>query len=263
MTMSAIASEIDRFNRLAATWWDSAGPMRPLHVVNRLRLSYLLELIDTRLATLGRPIHGLRLLDIGCGAGLLCEPLAQLGAQVTGIDAAARNIAAARAHAISEGLRIDYRSGEPAAALAAEERFDLVLLLEVVEHVADVESFVARAARHVAPGGLLVASTIDRSLSSFLFAIVGAEYVFRVLPRGTHEWRRFVRPAELQAAARGAGLEVIEQRGMRYLPVLHRASWVRDTSVNYITAFARAGADAEAGPGSDGPLALLSRERSS
>jgi 2-polyprenyl-6-hydroxyphenyl methylase/3-demethylubiquinone-9 3-methyltransferase len=237
--MSAVVSEIDRFNRLSATWWDRRGPMRPLHVINRLRLAYLLELIESRLARRGRPVHGLRVLDIGCGAGLLCEPLARFGAAVTGIDAAEKNIAAARAHAIGEGLRIDYRAGAPAAALRADERFDLVLLLEVVEHVDDVEAFVAGAARHVAPGGLLVASTIDRTWKSFALAIVGAEFVFRVLPRGTHQWRRFVRPAELEAATQRAGLRSIDRRGMRYLPVLHRASWVRDTSVNYLAALAR------------------------
>ncbi len=244
--MSAVASEVDRFNRLAAVWWDSRGPMRPLHVVNALRLAYLGELVDTHLAPLGRPLRGLRVLDIGGGAGLLAEPLARAGARVTGIDAAEKNIAAARAHAQSGGLSIDYRAGEPATALRAEERFDLVLLLEVVEHVDDVAGFVATAARHVGPGGMLVASTIDRTAKSFLFAIVGAEYVVRVLPRGTHQWRRFVRPAELAAAAARAGLTQIERRGMRYLPVLHRASWVRDTSVNYIAAFRRPSARAGA-----------------
>lgn len=237
--MIAIAAEVDRFNRLATTWWDSAGPMRPLHVVNTLRLTYLLDLIDAHLAPQRRKIDGLRVLDVGCGAGLLCEPLARLGACVVGIDAAQKNIAAARAHAASEGLSIDYRVGEPSTALGADDRFDLVLLLEVVEHVDDAAAFVEAAARHVAPGGRLVASTIDRTLKSFVFAIVGAEYVFRVLPRGTHQWWRFVRPAELQAAARWSGLSLIDLRGMRYLPVLHRATWVRSTSVNYIAAFAR------------------------
>ncbi len=244
--MSAIASEVERFNRLAATWWDSAGPMRPLHVINRLRQAYLSELIESHFAPLGRPIDGLRVLDVGCGAGLLCEPLAARGARVTGIDVAEKNIAAARVHAAGAGLRIDYRVGAPADAIDAGERFDLVLLLEVVEHVDDVHSFVASAARHVAPGGLLVASTIDRTLKSFVFAIVGAEYVFRVLPRGTHQWRRFVRPAQLHAAAGAAGLSTIDVRGMRYLPVLHRAAWVGDTSVNYTAAYARPDAHANA-----------------
>lgn len=238
--MTIIASEIDRFNRLSATWWNSAGPMRPLHVINDLRLDYLRQLMAQRFAcAVPSNLAGLRVLDIGCGAGLLCEPLARSGAQVTGIDAAAKNVAAARIHAASQCMSIDYRVGDPGAALRPDERFDVVLLLEVVEHVADVEAIVAAAARHVAPGGLLVVSTIDRTWKSFAVAIVGAEYVFRVLPTGTHDWRRFVRPAELESAAGRAGLALADFRGMRYLPLIHRASWVRDTSVNYIAAFSR------------------------
>ncbi|MCC7216447.1 MAG: bifunctional 2-polyprenyl-6-hydroxyphenol methylase/3-demethylubiquinol 3-O-methyltransferase UbiG [Burkholderiales bacterium] len=238
--MTALASEIDRFNRLSATWWNAAGPMRPLHVVNALRQDYIGARIAARFGRTGpAPLTGIRIVDIGCGAGLLCEPFARLGAQVTGVDAAAGNVAAARIHAAAERLAIDYRIGEPAAALRDDERFDAVLLLEVVEHVDDVDGLVRRAARHVAPGGLLFVSTIDRTWRSFALAIVGAEYVFRVLPRGTHDWRRFVRPRELAAMATGAGLALADLRGMRYLPVLHRASWVRDTSVNYIAEFAR------------------------
>jgi 2-polyprenyl-6-hydroxyphenyl methylase/3-demethylubiquinone-9 3-methyltransferase len=241
--MTIIVSEIDRFNRLSATWWNSAGPMRPLHVINALRLEYLRQLMTQQFnCAVPSNLEGLRILDIGCGAGLLCEPLARSGAQVTGIDAAARNVAAARIHAASRGITIDYRVGDPAMALRPDERFDVVLLLEVVEHVADVESFVAAAGRHVAPGGMLVASTIDRTWKSFAVAIVGAEYVFRVLPKGTHDWHRFVRPAELESAASLAGLALADLRGMRYLPLMHRASWVRDTSVNYVAAFSRADA---------------------
>ena len=237
--MTAVAAEIERFNRLAATWWDSRGPMRPLHVINALRLDYLLALVDAHLAPHGRPLAGLRVLDIGCAAGLLSEPLAARGARVTGIDAAEKNIAAARLHAERSGVAVDYRVGDAATALAADERFDVVALLEVVEHVDDVDAMIATAARHVGPGGLLLASTIDRTWKSWLFAIVGAEYVFRVLPVGTHQWRHFVRPGEMQAAAMRAGLRRIDLRGMRYLPLLHRADWVRDTSVNYIAVFER------------------------
>ncbi len=213
--------------------------MRPLHVINRLRLSYLLELIEAHLAPQGRALAGLRVLDVGCGAGLLCEPLAARGARVTGIDAADRNIAVARLHAATAGLDIDYRAGDSTRVVRDDEQFDVVLLLEVVEHVDDVAAFVAAAARHIAPGGLLIVSTIDRTLKSLVCAIIGAEYLLRVLPRGTHQWVRFVRPAELQGFAHRAGLAGIDLRGMRYLPVIHRAAWVRSTAVNYIAAFAR------------------------
>jgi len=238
LPMHAVPAEIARFNRLAATWWDARGPMRPLHVINELRLQYLHQLLATHFGAARTPA-GLRVLDVGCGAGLLAEPLALRGAQVTAIDAAEKNIAAARLHAAASGASVDYRVGELTDTLAADARFDLVTLLEVVEHVEDVPATIDAAARRVAPGGLLVASTIDRTAKSWLFAIVGAEYLFRVLPVGTHQWRRFVRPDEMQAAAQTAGLRRIDLRGMRYLPVLHRAGWIRDTSVNYLAAFAR------------------------
>jgi 2-polyprenyl-6-hydroxyphenyl methylase/3-demethylubiquinone-9 3-methyltransferase len=245
--MTAIASEIERFDRLSATWWNPTGPMRPLHVVNALRQTHVLERIASYFGRDGESLSGLRILDVGCGGGLLSEPLARRGGQVVGIDASPGNVAAAQRHAASQGVAVDYRLGEPDQALGPAESFDLVLALEVVEHVQDVAAFVGTVARHVAPGGLLLASTIDRTWKSFIFAIVGAEYVLRVLPRGTHQWRRFVRPAELAAAASRAGLQQIDLRGMRYLPLVHRASWCRDTRVNYLATFAR---DAgTAGPG--------------
>ena len=229
--------EVERFNRLAATWWNSAGPMRPLHVVNGLRLGYVLEQIAHRF---GRPVgdlHQLRIADIGCGAGLMCEPLAARGAHVIGVDAAAKNVAAARLHASAGRLDIDYRVGEPKAALRDGEVFDVLLLLEVVEHVDDVQAFVRETVRHLKPGGLLLVSTINRTPRSFVTAIVGAEYVFRVLPRGTHRWAQFVRPAELERSARTCGLAQQDLRGMGYLPLVHRAWWTRDVSVNYIASF--------------------------
>ena len=237
---TVIAEEIDRFNRLSATWWNSAGTMRPLHVVNALRLGYITDSITRHFGLVqGGTLHGLRILDLGCGGGLLSEPLARRGAQVLGIDASAGNVAAARLHAQTEGVAVEYRLGEPQDALGDEAPFDVVLALEVVEHVRDVGAFMATAARCVAPGGMLVASTIDRTWKSYLFAILGAEVLLRVLPRGTHQWQRFVRPAELAAATGRAGLVQTDLRGMRYLPVVHRASWVHDTQVNYIAAFAR------------------------
>lgn len=238
--MTVIAAEIERFNRLSATWWNSTGPMRALHVVNTLRLGYITGRIEQHFGLArGAPLTGIRILDLGCGGGLLSEPLAQREARVVGIDAARGNVAAARLHAASEGVAVDYRLGEPSAALHDDERFDVVLALEVVEHVSDVNAFVTTAARCVAPGGMLFASTLDRTWKSFLFAIVGAEYLLRVLPRGTHEWQRFVRPTELAAAVGRAGLVQTDLRGMRYLPLVHRASWTPDTRVNYIAAFAR------------------------
>jgi 2-polyprenyl-6-hydroxyphenyl methylase/3-demethylubiquinone-9 3-methyltransferase len=246
--MTAISSEIERFNRLSATWWNSTGPMRPLHVVNALRLGYVLDRIESHFGlSRGASLAGLRILDVGCGGGLLSEPLARLGAHVVGIDASPGNVAAARLHAAAHGVSVAYRLGEPARVLADEERFDVVLALEVVEHVSDVPAFAETVAHSVAPGGLLFASTIDRTWKSFVFAIVGAEYILRVLPRGTHHWRRFVRPAELAAAVGRVGLRQTDLRGMRYLPLLHRASWCRDTRVNYMAAFAR-GTQAAAQP---------------
>ena len=245
--MTAIASEIERFDRLSATWWNPSGPMRPLHVVNALRQTHVLERIASHFGRDGESLAGLRILDVGCGGGLLSEPLARRGGQVVGIDASPGNVAAAQRHAASQGVAVDYRLGDPDQALGRAESFDLVLALEVVEHVQDVAAFVGTVAQHVAPGGLLLASTIDRTWKSFVFAIVGAEYVLRVLPRGTHQWQRFVRPAELAEAASRAGLQQIDLRGMRYLPLVHRASWCRDTRVNYLATFARGAG--RAGPG--------------
>jgi len=237
--MTAIASEIERFNQLSATWWNSEGPMRPLHVVNALRLDHVVEQITLHfgLETHPQPLAGLRILDVGCGGGLLAEPLARLGARVVGVDASPGNVAAARVHAATHGAEVDYRLGEPGEVLGSDEQFDVVLALEVVEHVSDVTAFVDTVARSVAPGGLLFASTIDRTWKSFVFAIVGAEYLLRVLPRGTHQWRQFVRPAELAAAVSRSGLQQADLRGMRYNPFRHTAAWCSDTKVNYIAVF--------------------------
>lgn len=233
------ADEIARFDAWSATWWDTQGPMRPLHVTQALRGRWVQDAAERHFT---RPLAGLRVLDVGCGGGLMSEALARTGAHVVGIDASAGNIGAARRHASRDPLvaaRLDYRHGDPASALQAGERFDLVLALEVAEHVDDVPLFLAQVAAAVAPGGLLVASTINRTARSWLLAIVAAEYVLRVLPIGTHRWRQFVTPDELEAAARRAGLRPAERLGMRYLPVLHRAHWTPDTSVNYLASFVR------------------------
>jgi 2-polyprenyl-6-hydroxyphenyl methylase/3-demethylubiquinone-9 3-methyltransferase len=235
--------EVERFDRLAGTWWDPTGPMRPLHVTNALRLGLVVDLMHQHFGrAAAASLAGLQVLDVGCGAGLLAEPLAERGASVLGIDASPRNIGAAQRHAESKPAlagRLGYRVGEPTTALNPGDRFDVVLALEVVEHVDAVPLFVRQVAARVKPGGLLFCSTIDRTAKSWLFAIVGAEYVLRVLPVGTHRWRQFVRPAELDRAAADAGLARIALRGMRYLPVLHRASWTDDTSVNYLAVYQR------------------------
>ena len=236
--MTAIAAEIERFNRLSATWWDSRGPMRPLHVVNALRLNYVVEQIASHLGLdSASALSGLRILDVGCGGGLMSEALARLGAQVVGVDASPGNVAVARLHARSQSVTVDYRLGEPAEVLAPEERFDVVLALEVVEHVSDVPAFLATAAALLAPGGMLFVSTIDRTFKSFVVAIIGAEYLLRVLPRGTHQWSMFVRPKELSSALDPSHLQIRDLRGMRYLPLVHKASWCKDTKVNYIATF--------------------------
>ena len=236
--MTAIAAEIERFNRLSATWWDSRGPMRPLHVVNALRLDYVVAQIASHLGRdSANALSGLRILDVGCGGGLMSEALARLGAQVVGVDASPGNVAAARLHAQSHNVTVDYRLGEPAEVLAPEERFDVVLALEVVEHVSDVPAFLATAAALLAPGGMLFVSTIDRTFKSFVVAIIGAEYLLRVLPRGTHQWSMFVRPKELSSALDPSHLQIRDLRGMRYLPLVHKASWCKDTKVNYIATF--------------------------
>ena len=236
--MTAIAAEIERFNRLSATWWDSLGPMRPLHVVNALRLDYVVEQIASHLGheTLNA-LNGLRILDVGCGGGLMSEALARRGAHVVGVDASPGNVAAARLHAQSHNVTVDYRLGEPAEVLSAQERFDVVLALEVVEHVSDVPAFLSTASALLAPGGMLFVSTIDRTFKSFVVAIIGAEYLLQVLPRGTHQWSMFVRPEELTSALTPSDLHINDLRGMRYLPLVHKASWCKDTKVNYIATF--------------------------
>ncbi len=237
-TSTAISSEIERFNRLSTTWWNPEGPMRPLHVVNALRLGYVVEQIATHFGRQSdQALAGLRILDVGCGGGLLSEALAARGAQVLGVDASPGNVAAAQLHAAASGVAVDYRLGEPDKVLGATEKFDVVLALEVVEHVSDLRAFVNTAAGCVAPSGMLFASTIDRTWKSFVFAIVGAEYVLRVLPRGTHQWRRFVRPAELAEEAARSGLQQRDLRGMRYHPFRHQAAWCKDTRVNYIATY--------------------------
>ena len=232
-------AEVDRFDRLARDWWDPNGPMRALHRINPLRLAFLR---DEACRQFGRnaadpfSLDGLSVLDVGCGAGLLSEPLARLGGAVTALDPSARNIEAARLHASEGGLSIDYRSETVEAVGAGGERFDLVVAMEVVEHVTDVQAFIRACADAVAPGGLLLLATINRTLRSFALAIVGAEYVLRWLPRGTHDWEKFVTPDELRDAVERAGLSGFRTRGMVYNPIERDWTLARDTAVNYLAA---------------------------
>jgi 2-polyprenyl-6-hydroxyphenyl methylase/3-demethylubiquinone-9 3-methyltransferase len=230
-------AEVERFSKHAQDWWNPHGSMAALHRFNPLRLGYIR---DRAAAKFGRDnktldcLKGLRILDIGCGGGILSEPLARLGAAMVGADPAEENIEAARAHADEGGLTIDYRATTAEALSEAGERFDIVLAMEVVEHVADVGLFVQACAAMVKPGGLMIGATINRTLKSFALAIVGAEYVLRWVPRGTHQWNKFVTPDEFEAAMKSGGLAVIHERGVIYNPLADRWQLSDDMDVNYM-----------------------------
>jgi len=234
---SVDAAEVDRFSRLAADWWDPRGPMAALHKLNPVRLAYIRDRAAEHFARDPKKLDclkGLRMLDIGCGAGILSEPLARLGAAMVGADPAEDNIAVAQAHAREAGVAVDYRATTAEDLAAAGERFDVVLMMEVVEHVNDVDEFVATCASMVKPGGLMVAATLNRTLKSFALAIVGAEYVLRWVPRGTHQWDKFVTPQELERAFEDCGLDVIGERGVVYNPFADRWQLSSDMDVNYM-----------------------------
>ncbi|AWI82264.1 bifunctional 3-demethylubiquinol 3-O-methyltransferase/2-polyprenyl-6-hydroxyphenol methylase [Alloyangia pacifica] len=240
MTLTVDPSEVAKFEAMAAEWWDPNGKFKPLHMMNPVRLEYITTQIagefDRDLAT-PRPFEGLRILDIGCGGGLLCEPMARLGAEIVGVDAAERNIPVARTHAEQSGLEIDYRFSTAEALAEAGEQFDVVLNMEVVEHVADPQAYLNACHALLKPGGLHLCSTINRNAKSFAMAIVGAEWVMRWLPKGTHDWAKFITPDELYGLMRNAGLEPVDRKGYVFNPVSWRWSISdRDLSVNYVTA---------------------------
>jgi 2-polyprenyl-6-hydroxyphenyl methylase / 3-demethylubiquinone-9 3-methyltransferase len=230
-------AEVERFSKLAADWWNPRGTMAPLHKFNPVRLAYIR---DQAAAHFGREpkrldcLKGLRILDIGCGGGILSEPLARIGAIVVGADPSAANIAVAKRHADQVGVIIDYRCTTAEALAEAGERFDIVLAMEVVEHVADVKLFVRRCAEMVKPGGLMITATLNRTLKSFALAIVGAEYILRWLPRGTHRWDKFVTPDELEMALEDAGLRRRGETGVIYNLLADKWQLSSDLDVNYL-----------------------------
>ena len=231
------ADEVARFSAMADEWWDPTGKFKPLHKFNPIRLGYIRDRLcahfdrDPRSLT---PLDGLTLLDVGCGGGLLSEPLARMGAIVTGIDASEKNIGTARAHAARSDVEIDYRCSTAEDLMAAGETFDIVLSLEVVEHVADVDLFLDSCTALVRDGGAMILATLNRTPKAFMFGIVGAEYVMRWLPRGTHDWKKFVRPSELSRGLRRNGVDVLDISGLSFNPLSDEWRVSGDVSVNYI-----------------------------
>lgn len=230
-------AEIEHFSRIAAEWWNPQGKFRPLHKFNPTRIAYLKEKICqhfNRDPNHQRPLEGLRILDIGCGGGLLCEPMANMGATVIGADASETNIEVAKIHAEQSGAKVDYRATTAEALAEAGEQFDIVLNMEVVEHVADIDLFMSATAQMVKPGGLMFVATINRTIKAYALAIIGAEYVLRWLPRGTHQYEKLVRPEELETALMASGMNVTDKIGVTFNPLAD--SWNRssDLSVNYM-----------------------------
>ena len=233
-------AEVAKFEAMAAEWWDLEGKFKPLHMLNPCRLDYITQQISMefdRDLSADLPFKGLRILDIGCGGGLLCEPMARLGATVVGADAAAGNIPVAKLHAEQSGLEIDYRHITAEALAGANEQFDVILNMEVVEHVASPPAYLFACQQLLCPGGLHICSTLNRNPKSFLFAIIGAEWVMRWLPKGTHDWNKFITPDELFGLLEEAGFKPVDRKGF----VFNKLSWnwsisAQDLSVNYVTA---------------------------
>ncbi|HJP20954.1 MAG TPA: bifunctional 2-polyprenyl-6-hydroxyphenol methylase/3-demethylubiquinol 3-O-methyltransferase UbiG [Alphaproteobacteria bacterium] len=237
---SVDTDELARFAALADQWWDSDGELKALHRLNPVRLAYSRDhLVEHFAARLGattdlKPLAGLRLLDVGCGGGIFAEPLCRLGAQVVGLDAGAEAVGVARHHAEATGLAIDYRQASAEELAAGGEQFDAVLVMEVIEHVADVGAFLAAVGQLVAPGGAFIGATLNRTVKSWALAVVGAEYVLGWVPRGTHQWDRFVKPSELARHFRPAGIELSDLSGVVYDPLSGNWRLGRDLAVNYL-----------------------------
>ncbi len=236
-TSTASAQEIARFTAMADAWWDPNGKFKPLHQINPLRIEYIRNLIcqhHDRDPKGTKPLNKIKLLDIGCGGGLLCEPMQRLGATVTGIDAGKKNIAIASLHAKQSGLKINYRHQLPEDLTKTKDTFDVVLNMEVIEHVKNVDTFLKSSVSLVKPGGLMVLSTINRTMKSLILAKIGAEYILRWLPVGTHDWRKFVKPSELASGLRSCKVNVTDVTGMVYNPFKNIWSLSDDLSVNYL-----------------------------
>ena len=235
-------AEIAKFSKLSETWWDPNGKMKPLHAINPLRLAYIRDAACRKFDRDPRKLDclkDLRILDIGCGAGLLCEPLTRLGAQVTGVDPSATNIEVAKLHAAASRLQIDYRC--TTIEDMPDDKFDIVLAMEVIEHVVSVGAFLDRCAALMKPDGLMLVSTLNRTWKSFALAIVGAEYVLRWLPRGTHEWDKFVTPAEVTHHLSRNKLSISDQAGVVYNPLADKWGLSSDMDVNYMVIAEAAG----------------------
>ncbi len=228
-SVNADQAEIDKFSALASRWWDPESEFKPLHAINPLRLEWIQECAGS--------LAGRKVLDVGCGGGILSEAMARSGADVTGIDLADKSLKIARLHGLESGVKVEYRK-VPVEELAAEQpsQYDVVTCMEMLEHVPDPASIVRACSTLVKPGGWVFFSTLNRNAKSFVFAIIGAEYVLRLLPRGTHTYDQFIKPSELSAAARGAALEPVSMRGMEYNPITQIYSLSSDTSVNYLMA---------------------------
>ena len=228
-SVNADQAEIDKFSALASRWWDPESEFKPLHAINPLRLEWIQECAGS--------LAGRKVLDVGCGGGILSEAMARSGADVTGIDLADKSLKIARLHGLESGVKVEYRK-VPVEELAVEQpgQYDVVTCMEMLEHVPDPASIVRACSTLVKPGGWVFFSTLNRNAKSFVFAIIGAEYVLRLLPRGTHTYDQFIKPSELSAAARGAALEPVSMRGMEYNPITQIYSLTSDTSVNYLMA---------------------------
>lgn len=231
------AKDLQQFEALGEKWWDESGPMKPLHKLNPTRLDYLRRMACAHFKLDDRKIgalKGISALDIGCGGGLVTEPLCRMGASVTGVDAGPENIRIAKAHAKTEGLTIDYQATTAEALADAGQKYDLVTALEIVEHVADVPLFLQSCAELVKPGGMLIVSTLNRTPKSFMLGIVAAEYILRWLPTGTHNWKKFLKPSEIATPLTAAGLKVTDVRGLIYNPLTRQFSLsADDLDVNY------------------------------